>query len=148
MGKKNKKVRYQISDNESSKLTKQLIDPQSYDTLNPSWRFSKLAPLGSKWAIHSVNETVKKDIIKKLMYFEKMTWTDIKSSSTHKSHNVNIDKIITSAQKELTDLHIYEDQIFSLRLTGKERIWGILSRGVLEIIWYDSNHEICPSIKK
>ncbi len=148
MGKKNKKVKYRISDNGNPKITKQLIDPGCYDALNPSWRFSKLAPLESKWAIRSGDETIKKDILSKLIHFETMTWMDIKSSQTHKSHNVNIDKIITPAQKELVALNIYEDQIFSLRLAGKERIWGILSRGVLEIIWYDPKHEICPSTKK
>ncbi len=85
-----------------------------------------------------------------------MTWHDIisatkggMSSEGSKSHSISIDRLCIKAQKRLREgLHIYEDNIFSLRLSGKERVFGILTLGVFRIIWYDPNHEICPIEKR
>jgi len=38
------------------------------------------------------------------------------------------------------------DALVSLRLSGKERVWGILQENALLLLWWDPGHEICPSI--
>ena len=113
--------------------------------MQPAWRFNKAPGTERRWSIFRENHRhFVEVIIPKLSAYEKMTWAEIKGPS----HNVSCDKCIKDAQKELQDLHIYYDEIFSLRLTGEKRIWGILEKGVLNILWYDEKHEICPSHKK
>lgn len=129
------------------KQTKQVVDPQSYDKLHPSWRFSKLISADSKWSFYK-DGRINSEIIERLKDRELSTWGEIKNSQTQKSHNVSVSNIIKTAQQELFKYHIYEDEIFSLRISGRERVWGVLDCGVLEILWYDPNHEICPSHKK
>lgn len=36
-------------------------------------------------------------------------------------------------------------QLFSLRLTARERLYGILNNGVFYVLWYDPCHEIYES---
>ncbi len=36
-------------------------------------------------------------------------------------------------------------QIFEIRFTGKERLYGVLEHNRFEIIWWDPEHEICFS---
>ena len=40
------------------------------------------------------------------------------------------------------------DSLFSLRLDGTLRIFGIRKQNYLQILWVDQNHEVCPSKKK
>ena len=37
------------------------------------------------------------------------------------------------------------DEVMSLRLTGQKRIFGYMEVGVMHILWWDPEHEICPS---
>ena len=50
--------------------------------------------------------------------------------------------------KIIDNLKIECDEVFSLRLSGKERIIGFLELGVLEILCYDPGHEFIQSSKK
>ena len=62
------------------------------------------------------------------------------------NHSVEIDKLSSTAQTRLTEIQLDDiDELVSLRLSAKERIWGILEQGVLIILWWDPNHQVCPS---
>ncbi|RKZ46349.1 MAG: hypothetical protein DRR00_24365, partial [Candidatus Parabeggiatoa sp. nov. 3] len=51
--------------------------------------------------------------------------------------------------KRLAEIHQDDiDELFSLRLSGKERLWGILDNHILKILWWDANHDVWPSKKK
>lgn len=41
-----------------------------------------------------------------------------------------------------------QDALVSLGLTGRERIWGFIANGVMNLLWWDPNHEVCPSLLK
>ena len=84
-----------------------------------------------------------------------MTWSEIQSASGGKragngtnNHFEYIAEMSKEAQKRAKELHLDVDQLFSLRLTGKERLYGILNNGVFYVLWYDAQHEIYPSVKK
>ena len=86
------------------------------------------------------------------MDFEGQTWTEIMSASGGKrtgtnSHFIPVAHLIKEAQKRAEELKIDDYEFFSLRLDAKKRLWGIIDGGVFQIIWYDPNHEICPSHK-
>ena len=40
------------------------------------------------------------------------------------------------------------ETLFSFRLSNKQRVIGLRLSGVFEIIWWDAEHEFCPSEKK
>lgn len=119
-------------------------EPANYDTHRPSWRFFKARKNSdlyiSQWAINSDYE----EILNELINLENMNWNDIKHNG---SHNIAVESLTErDPQKKLNDAGY--DEVFSLRLTGRKRIFGILQNGVLDILWYDKEHEICKSNKK
>ncbi|MCK5799656.1 MAG: hypothetical protein KAI47_20840 [Deltaproteobacteria bacterium] len=118
---------------------------------HPKWAFSLIdwdgpwSPLGMGKDKPDNRGNVIRKIIERLGNSEKTTWGDLKGSG---SHLVGVDKLIRRAQLRLEASKIIVDELFSLRLSNKERIWGVLERDTLAILWWDSNHEICPSTKK
>ena len=86
--------------------------------------------------------------LKKLADFESMTWNDIQVNAKKQNHFISVSDMIKEAGQRLEQLGIVEDELFSLRVNGKMRIFGILRTGEFEILWLDCNHEICPSKKK
>jgi hypothetical protein len=86
------------------------------------------------------------EIHNKLSSFERMTWADI---GRHGSHAISVEDLCADAQKRLRDLRLDDiDEVYSLRLTGKRRIFGIRDRHTLKILWWDPGHTCCPSQKK
>lgn len=83
----------------------------------------------------------------KLSAFESMTWQQLKQDGG--SHNVARQDLCREAQRDLEERALDDtDHVFSLRLRGKERVWGLLAGSVLRVLWWDPTHEICPSPKK
>jgi hypothetical protein len=148
MGKKQPKCN---DKNLGEKQPKTATDPESYWALNPSWMFSRCDNEHERWKVGATEIDFK--IFEKLKDFEKMTWNDIYQTSGGRSsgtnnHKIRVDKLVKEAQKRLQELKIETDEVFSLRLNGKLRLFGLLENGVFKILWRDDNHEICPSIKK
>ncbi len=98
---------------------------------------------------HVLTSEILDSIRSKLQHFESMTWADILVTGKNRNHTVQIDKLCPKAQKRLKDLHLDDvDDVVSLHLTGVQRVWGILNAGVLALLWWDPDHEVCPSLKK
>lgn len=122
-------------------------DPDAYLTKTPAWAFSRCDR--EKWALNECGNLYK-SVIEKLGSFEGMTWAEIMAQSGGRSHGTNshfenVYDLKKEAQKRLQELHLDDlDQVFSLRLSGTERLYGILNDRILRIIWYDPNHEIYP----
>ena len=93
-------------------------------------------------------------LLKKFLELEKTTWAIIANqtggpSRGTNSHHVPISDIVNEAKKRLAQLYLDDlDDIYSLRISNKERIYGIVQDTVLFMIWYDPNHQVCPSAKK
>ena len=127
-------------------------DPDAYLTKTPAWAFSRCDQEHERWSL-SKSQNIYDDIIRKLGSFEGMTWAEIMSQSGGRAHGTNhhfedVGDLKKEAQKRLQELQLEDlDQVFSLRLSGKERLYGILNDRVLRIIWYDQNHEIYPMSK-
>jgi hypothetical protein len=85
----------------------------------------------------------------KLAQFETMTWAEINHPNTG-CHPIKIKDLCSEAQKRLTELKVirFEEELFSLRLSGKERLWGIRERHFFKILWWDPRHEVYPVSKK
>ena len=81
---------------------------------------------------------------------ERLTWAKLKETSGGMSQGTNHDPVsvghlIAAAQTRLRELrHDDVDELFSLRLTGRARVYGIRDGRALKLLWYDHNHEIYP----
>lgn len=125
--------------------------PCSYMRKSPSWAFHLCDEFHPRWSLNCY-PSLYNDVLKKLQSYEGMTWGEIQSSSGGKTHGTNshfekMSELCKEARKRAEELHIYEDYIFSLRLDGKKRLFGLIEDGVFLVIWYDPNHEIYPSEK-
>lgn len=129
------------------------IDPASHRGENPVWQVGTM-DLEAPWTFKALaHDEWWSEVHSKLKWFETMTWQEIMSQTGGprqgtNSHFVSVDRIIPEAQDRLRTLHRWEDldQLFSLRLTGRCRIWGILVGHTLKLLWYDPHHEVCPSL--
>lgn len=75
------------------------------------------------------------------------TWAKLKSEAG--SHNVMVRKLVKIARDRLLELCLDDrDELFSMRFTGKKRVWGIRDGNVFKVLWWDPKHEVCPSMKK
>lgn len=112
----------------------------------PVWRFFHLDWDGP-WCPSKCKESGVRGLLERLAAFESMSWVEIKSGG---SHTVGAEGIIKQARDRLTDRKLDEwaDHLTSLRITGKERLWGFLRAGVFHALWWDPEHEVYPSKKK
>jgi len=110
-----------------------------------------------KWAVESVqlsgdfgfhncdHETLFKTIINRLKQFETMNWSEV--IKTH-SHEIDFNDVIPSIQIEIRTLFDDELNLFSMRMAGRPRVWGVRKGAICYILFYDPDHEICPSSLK
>jgi len=124
---------------EPEKQAKKLQEFTERKAHYPVWQFSLLDCEGS-WSWEAIDT----EILKKLGNFETRTWGEIEGNKEEGSHLVKVDDCPNPLVKErLKQLELDDiDELFSLRLSGKERIFGILDGFILKILWYDSEHKI------
>ncbi len=117
------------------------------DFKKPAWQFHEIDWDGP-WGWHKLEAKKWQEILTKLGHFETRTWADIKTDGNN--HAVEIKNSPNpEVLKRLAEIHQDDiDELFSLRLSGKERLWGILDNHILKILWWDTNHEVWPSKKK
>ena len=95
-----------------------------------------------------------REVLEKLIHFSNMTWSQV-LSATHdagksKNHILDPEKLSKEAQERIVAKHLEgeSDSIFSFALQNKLRIIGIRRGECFHAVWYDPEHEFCPSFKK
>lgn len=131
---------------ESQKVPRTAVSIDSYHHLRPSWRVSNIE-LAEPYGWTTVSATTLLFIREKLANFETMTWSEILVKAKKQNHSIRVSDISAEAQLRLEEKGLALDEVVSLRLTGKERVFGYLESGVLVLLWWDPNHEVCPSLK-
>lgn len=115
-----------------------IIDWHSY---RPGWRINKLEMLHPEFGWQVVDGPKLHDIRGKLGQFESRTWHEILTVSKRYNHYIAVSDLETPAKKHLQEIGQDDiEQLMSLRLSAKERIWGILEHNILSILWWDPNH--------
>lgn len=123
-------------------------DAKSYLQKKPVWSFKNLDIEHKKWGLHTQQEF--DEVIRKMKSFEGMSWSEIEKASGGKrsgngnnNHFEKVSSLIKEAQQRLIELKLDDnDQLFSLRISGTGRLYGILQDGVFRMLWFDKNHEI------
>ena len=84
-------------------------------------------------------------ILKKLKHYETMAWSEVEGSN---SHFIPVNQIDKFAKDRLRNRHLFVEQLFSLRITGKKRVWGYREKKIFYLLWWDPEHQVCPSYKR
>ena len=84
------------------------------------------------------------DIICKLKQFEKLKWSEIKNLPS--CHTLPIEKIDTYASKvwKKSNLEEFNDQLFQIRISKANRVFGIIEKNIFYLLWNDPNHKVYP----
>ena len=146
MTKSRRRCSYKSSSNKARIIPTPKPD-RLYYKWKPSWNFSICDFEHEAWSLKT-SKDIYSEVIDKLVSFENMRWKDIIVRDKDKNHWITCDKLSKPAQKRIRDKQWEYSELFSLRLSGKLRLFGYIENGIFNIIWYDKNHEICPSPKK
>jgi hypothetical protein len=113
----------------------------------PAWHVSKLEmcdPFG--W--HQLDKDKLEYIRTKLAHFESMTISEIFVVGKKFNHSIPVDQLESLAKKRLIELNLPDvDELHRIRLSGKERVWGILRQNTIQLLWWDPDHKVCLSEK-
>lgn len=97
---------------------------------------------------HEIDQHTLNDIRGKLQGFETMTLREIFTVGSKRNHSVEQWKLCDDAKHRLRELgHDDLDELWTLRLSGPERIWGIRNCNVFTLLWWDPKHQVCPSLR-
>ena len=111
----------------------------------PSWIINTLDVDGPWGWRHLIQSHIWEALHDKLSNFEKMTWSEIEKNRKY-NHSVEVWNLSTEAQNRLRQIKNDNiGELFRFRLNGKQRLWGIRDRAVFKILWWDPEHEVCPS---
>lgn len=142
-----------LSKNEIKKKQKNIFlsNKGVFYNKKPVWSFSKCDIDHPKWGFSASEDLY--FFIQKLKTYEGLSWIEIMQASGGRRSGTNnhfepVSELIPEAIGRWKELRLEDyDQIFSLRLTGMQRLYGILEEGIFFIVWYDRSHEIYPMKK-
>jgi hypothetical protein len=121
------------------------VVPTSWNDEHPSWRIGQIE-LVDRFGWHTLSREKLLEIRDHLASFESMSWNEISVRSKYFHHSIPVQDIIPRAQKRLVEMGLHMlDELFRFRLANLERVWGYRDRGVMQLLWWDPDHEICPS---
>ncbi len=125
--------------------------PQSVDGQTVAWQFHRRDHEHNNWGWDRQDGAHLEGILQThLQHLETMTWGELLKASGGRSHGNNhhsipIQDLAPTAIARLRELRLDDiDELFSLRLTGRIRVWGIKDGRVLKLLWYDENHTVYP----
>lgn len=124
------------------------FNPGDTNGLTPVWSIS-IFDLEGTWGRDAClqDDTVDhiwEHIFPGLQNYERMTWGTI-LSDRHRNHSVPIDRLSAEARHRLGELKMDDlDELFRIRLSGAERVWGIRDGRTFKLLWWDPEHHICP----
>ncbi len=120
-------------------------DADSFYRLKPTWRLSNLR-LSKPFGWSDIDRQDMVQVIERLKNLESMTWGDILDTGRKHNHPCDTSDICKDAQECLDDdWQGGLDEVVTLRVTGKKRVWGIIENGVCFLLWWDPNHRVYPS---
>jgi hypothetical protein len=148
MGKKNKKKKAFIGFNpQTEKRPRGLSLANKEQDRSVSWNIAildKNGPFG--WGSLDVN-MFWNHIKNRFAEFEKLTWNEIFKHRLN--HPIKVGDICFEAQKRLVEIELDDyDELTSLGITNVARVFGVRNGSKFSVLWWDPNHQICPSPKK
>ncbi|MDR1640098.1 MAG: hypothetical protein LBT59_10415 [Clostridiales bacterium] len=129
---------------------------KSYFGTYPTWSFAWFDFENNNWSFKEATDVdVICTVLERLKALELQPWskicnTTVENNSLH--HEILIKDLSPVAIKRLKELNltdqlsIFDDSLFSMRVNGSIRLWGVIDwNGLFKIIWFDPNHEVYKS---
>ena len=123
-------------------------DDGFYNRMRACWRLQRLQMIGP-YGWHQLNAEQLAYIREKLIEFEAKDWNQIFVAERDHNHRVDVAAFDCPAAREWMRRNMPDqDVLWTLRLMGKQRIWGIFRDGVFHLMFWDPEHQIKLSLKK
>jgi len=120
----------------------------SYNHIRACWRLQRLQ-LIDPYGWHELTAAQLLYIREKLIEFEAKDWNQIFIVEKKHNHSVAVADFDCPKAREWMRRNLPDqDLLWRLRLSGPERVWGILREGVFHLMFWDPGHEIKLSEKK
>lgn len=148
-----KKYKNSVKEIHLSKKIKTNYNPEDSLLYNskPSWNFKYCDMYSEKYRCYNIIDSSLqniKNLFLKLQEFEGMTWGGIIQNRTN-NHFISLEDFKPLVRERVSELRFDEDELFSIRLGGRIRLYGVFrDNSVFCILFFDTEHELCPSLKK
>lgn len=116
--------------------------PPAYDDRKASWRVSKIQ-LVNPYGWHELNSAQVEEVRGKLATFERNTWKELFVRDARLNHRIASNELKCPLAKAWMKKNMPDQPyLWTLRFSGAERVWGILSEGAFLIVFWDPDHLI------
>ncbi|MEK6410002.1 MAG: hypothetical protein AABN34_24020 [Acidobacteriota bacterium] len=144
MGKKEQKKKPKAAFAIKSQKTPRLPNFPDPMRQHPSWRVSRME-LADPYGWHVLDRDTLSMIRERLRNLEALTWHEILVRDNYWNHEYEISRLGEDALRRLRELGQDDtDFIVSLRLGNFERVWGFRDNEILNLLWWDPNHQVYP----
>lgn len=106
------------------------------------------------YGFHAITPIEADEIRLRLAAFESMTWREIVATPSGSkgrppNHLMPVDQLkCDKALKRLEEIAPDVDTLMSLRVSGPQRIWGVMYGSTCQLLFWDPDHQIYPIEKK
>jgi hypothetical protein len=141
---KNPRASQKIPDKKTPIIAKEV---SLYDDEKASWRVSRIQ-LIDPYGWHELDSTGIQRVKDRLASLERSTWRDIFIRDARHNHQIEVNSLKCPLAKEWMAQNLPDQPyLWTIRVTQLERIWGILSEGAYQIVFWDPNHLIWETPK-
>lgn len=124
-----------------------VVTPGGFNHIFACWRLQRLQ-LVDPYGWHQLSAEQLLYIRGKLVEFEAKDWNQIFVVEKKHNHSIPVGELDCPHAREWLRRNMPDqDQLWTLRLSGKERIWGVLREGVFHLIFWDPEHRIKVAAK-
>lgn len=115
--------------------------------LKASWRVNRLQMV-DPYGWHELSPVEVGRIRQKLSEFETMTWNEIFTLGKKRNHSIPIVELRCPKAKKWLNANMPDHtELWTLRFSGTERVWGVFAEGAYLIVFWDPNHQIMPTLR-
>lgn len=87
------------------------------------------------------------EVLRKLAQFESVKFEEL--SGRRGAKLIPLANLAARAQSRLLEIALDDvPGLWELHLDGKGRVWGHREGSVMHIVWWDPQHQVCPSKKR
>jgi hypothetical protein len=129
----------------TEKTPKGLGKAESYKTQHPSWRTHLVDMSGPFGWDQATVDLVLRRVVTKLHNYESMTFEQMEEAGCH---DIAWERLSRDARARLEATNLADLDLYSVVITGRQRVLARRDVARLHILWWDPDHKACPSKKR
>jgi hypothetical protein len=146
------KKRISVAVEPGAKQPRNVENPESSSAKKPVWKFSAMARDGGSWCWDGHPGETWELVTEFLSTLEGQTWGELSHSGKHTTATgipvESLPKASQARMMEHVNLRDIPETLWELHMGGLPRVWGRRRQEVFEMMWWDPDHEVCPSKKR